>query len=150
MNLVVLYCSQCHEQYIVRWFFFQAMLFDSNGYQYTRKVERRRPNSLAWRCCFHNPPVYCKANVIFSKGKYTPGGHGHVCTEYQSTNYEYSQSINAIQWDDATTILANLNVTRTVKCHWISCIQAKCFSISRPWTYKGLKATVLSPSFYMY
>ncbi|XP_033120199.1 uncharacterized protein LOC117119474 [Anneissia japonica] len=53
-------------------------LVDSLGYQYTKKVDKRRANTI-WRCSLRTKARTCKATVIQKGGEYTPGLHDHIC-----------------------------------------------------------------------
>ncbi|XP_071956825.1 uncharacterized protein [Antedon mediterranea] len=54
-------------------------LTSSDGYQYTKKVDRRRPNNVTWRCCVRNRNLTCRATVIERDGVYIRGLQNHIC-----------------------------------------------------------------------
>ncbi|XP_071956851.1 uncharacterized protein [Antedon mediterranea] len=56
----------------------KATLIDSLGYQYTKKVDRRRANTT-WRCYRRTLALTCKATVLERDGVYTRGLHEHIC-----------------------------------------------------------------------
>ena len=39
------------------------LLVDNRGFQYTRKVDKRRPNNRVWRCAYRSKTLTCRAQV---------------------------------------------------------------------------------------
>lgn len=59
--------------------FQQDMLIDSRGYQYTQKIDKRRPNSEIWRCSYRGKNLTCKGQVAKKDGDYIIGAQHHTC-----------------------------------------------------------------------
>ncbi|KAG0719438.1 hypothetical protein GWK47_050452 [Chionoecetes opilio] len=54
------------------------ILIDSLGYQYTVKIDNRRPTKT-WRCSRRSKALTCTATVLERGGNYIRAGHDHIC-----------------------------------------------------------------------
>ncbi|XP_033115326.1 uncharacterized protein LOC117115577 [Anneissia japonica] len=55
------------------------MLVDSIGYQYNKKVDKRRAD-VTWRCSVRSKTVMCRATVLERNGEFVRGSQRHICT----------------------------------------------------------------------
>jgi len=55
------------------------LLVDNRGFQYTRKVDKRRANSQVWRCSYRSKSLTCPAQVTETNGTFIPGVNAHCC-----------------------------------------------------------------------
>jgi len=52
------------------------LLVDKDGYQYTQKVDKRRPQTITWRCSTRS----CKGQFAVRDATFIRGVHAHTCT----------------------------------------------------------------------
>ena len=55
------------------------LLVDNRGFQYTRKVDKRRPNNRVWRCAYRSKTLTCRAQVTEVNGAFVPGANLYCC-----------------------------------------------------------------------